>query len=401
MGDLQVGVELDTSKWEYSGEGNQKVVFAYTGADPELRGWLLLLNKRDVQKDGGAKLTEPAEVGEATRGGQEGIAFSANVVGSLLGSGYVLPHKLVSAAPETLAAFEQQLGSEDSRPAHRRHREIDPRQQVAVLTHNMLPHRAPGSTVERSSVTVELKPKWGFLPTSAAISPGNEVKRRACRYCMHQVLKHGGQPVSQFCPLDLFSESQHRMLYALTCLEKSPQNNLRVFVDGCQQTDFALVPEWAGFKDLLARILLEDGLLLRLKRLQKSLDRFDIEGVYPMYQRAVAAGELNPDKEPGIDDWMAAVRAFQQGCNEPSDKQAVLWFLLSTVLKDISVMITVDQWPPPARAEDVLPTHRIAVIDTEPKKLAKMPRYFEQSQTIVSKYLEARPDQKTQHSCLE
>jgi hypothetical protein len=40
------------------------------------------------------------------------------------------------------------------------------------------------------SLTVELKPKWGFLPSSPFLSPHSAaVKQRVCRFCMHQQLK--------------------------------------------------------------------------------------------------------------------------------------------------------------------------------------------------------------------
>ena len=39
-------------------------------------------------------------------------------------------------------------------------------------------------------MTVELKPKWGFLPSSPFLDQRTaEVKRSVCRYCMHQTLK--------------------------------------------------------------------------------------------------------------------------------------------------------------------------------------------------------------------
>ena len=37
---------------------------------------------------------------------------------------------------------------------------------------------------------VEVKPKCGFLPTSAAIHTDNSIKKRKSRFSLHQLLKH-------------------------------------------------------------------------------------------------------------------------------------------------------------------------------------------------------------------
>lgn len=79
--------------------------------------------------------------------------------------------------------------------------------------------------------SVELKPKWGFLPHSDFIHPTNRVKREVCRFCMHQLYKHakGDIPTpSRYCPLDLFSGSVVRIRRALYHLVKNPQNNFQL-----------------------------------------------------------------------------------------------------------------------------------------------------------------------------
>ena len=59
-----------------------------------------------------------------------------------------------------------------------------------------------------------VQPKWGFLPRSEFISQETEVKRRVCRYCLHQHLKlkeSSISEVSMYCPLDLFSSEAGRI----------------------------------------------------------------------------------------------------------------------------------------------------------------------------------------------
>lgn len=40
------------------------------------------------------------------------------------------------------------------------------------------------------SFCIEIKPKCGMLPTSAAIHPSNAIKKRRSRFSLHQLLKH-------------------------------------------------------------------------------------------------------------------------------------------------------------------------------------------------------------------
>ncbi|KAJ2611295.1 hypothetical protein H4S08_003225 [Coemansia sp. RSA 1365] len=208
------------------------------------------------------------------------------------------------------------------------------------------------------------------------------------------------------------------MVYALDCLALSPQNNIRVFVSGQifsapLQLCLEGVPMWDNLKHALARIILAEGILIKLKHLQSSLDSLDIEGVFPRYQHAVKSGTL-ANEEPTLNDWINAVAEFRRSndlCGHAdgserrlNDKQTVLEFLLSTVLKDISIMIAVEQVPsqsasPSTAAE--LPKYRIAIVDTEPKKLSKMPVYLERYQRIVSNYLKSHPDPETQKHCQE
>lgn len=50
-------------------------------------------------------------------------------------------------------------------------------------------HKEPCEAVDAGTLSVEIKPKCGFLPTSAYIKPEQDIKRRVPRFQLHQCLK--------------------------------------------------------------------------------------------------------------------------------------------------------------------------------------------------------------------
>ena len=74
--------------------------------------------------------------------------------------------------------------------------------------------RAPGVEPRAGAPVwcVELKPKCGFVPSlSPFVCAAHAIKRRVCRFCLHQRLKHAqgklkGGPLSRYCPQELFAD---------------------------------------------------------------------------------------------------------------------------------------------------------------------------------------------------
>lgn len=85
-----------------------------------------------------------------------------------------------------------------------------------------------------SSLSFEIKPKWGSLPAYDLTilftrNPMHDAERIHCRYCMQQFQKvASGKFTTQstYCPLNLFSHDPDKQLHAMDALLKTAQNNL-------------------------------------------------------------------------------------------------------------------------------------------------------------------------------
>jgi Inositol-pentakisphosphate 2-kinase len=167
----------------------------------------------------------------------------------------------------------------------------------------------------RFTISVEIKPKWGFLPSKCApISDQTHIKRAVCRFCMNQVFKlHRGKASvrSSYCPMDLFSGQASRIKRALEALFSCPQNNLRVYIRShkdltAKQVDPMQPHEYSSalqsitgqvytghagdilaqkhLQSIVLQVLLKHSPLLdRLAFIQQWFDSYDVEGTYPLF----------------------------------------------------------------------------------------------------------------------
>lgn len=209
--------------------------------------------------------------------------------------------------------------------------------------------------------------------------------------------------LSEYCPIDLFSGEEHLVQDAIGSLVKTPQNNLRLFVDGTQRTitsesiaqslsgpsnqDFQRTNSLTGDKkspqtpqpsqkplltDVLTQILVKSPLLRRLGRLQQAMDSLDIETIHRFYvQLADPATIILP--EPTLDECVDTAEAFlnRTEMDAMMNKDQVIFeghnvaslgfgpddaldeipdslklhfireFILSATLKDCSILITI------------------------------------------------------------
>jgi len=379
-------------------EGGATIVFAYGGPfHPIFSDKVLRLRKSIRSHTGKAEPDEPDD---------PSIAFQTKVTSRLIPSNCLptLTAILLNKTwLESLARF-----AEEARPISRRAKDhLDTSRSKGVLATNL---------IQNSGLSVEIKPKWGFLPNLKYLSPENRTtKSRHCRYCMHSSLRvANGEAVSHgYCPLDLFSPQEARIRRAVTTLwqawidSDATTNNLRIFLDGSRvkpnsdvlsricsslnDDESSIGDPSEVFAAALTSVIIGSPLLQTLQRLQRNLDSLDIEGLLKLW--LTVRGNDAPSSsfsgvlsfEPTMDDWSNFIDRYLSA-NPPtpddlSSQQDLRFFLLSYLLsatfKDCSVIAKFQQKSSEAQ---------LFLIDLDPKSILRLDRWLEQDQEIVQAF---------------
>ncbi|KAJ7523133.1 hypothetical protein O6H91_18G039100 [Diphasiastrum complanatum] len=323
----------EAGAWSYKGEGAANIVLEYIGANPALVGKVLRLRKtlRDHKIKNTISEKAPVlinieqsiwadwpDVASATTTEILQHAYVKDVMLPLLGKEYVDTGVPVAISQNFLAAVAQNI--QEKRPIWRQENaDVDLLSPLALLISDHTKFSILPGVREKvqSTIAVEIKPKCGFLPTTTTMDPANVVKKDVSRFAMHQHLKYMEgklKSISSYSPLDLFSGTSEGIYHAIESLFRTPQNNLRVFIDGtklfsgvgegakaeveCMRDDegvlqiiedslegFIPLPLGERFKTLQALItelLYRSDMLNRLLAVQK-LDNYDIEGAIHIY----------------------------------------------------------------------------------------------------------------------
>jgi hypothetical protein len=392
--------------WTYKAEGAANVVWSYAGDEWPLQGAILRLAKR---KHKHPHEREPG-VGESLQT-TDPLEHVRVCMRPILGAEFVIPGERVAVEAEFVRAMAVRLAEQSAlRPLRRHEDELDVSLCHAVVMRDHTQLCVPGTedptcTVGEVTFCVELKPKSGKIPPPGA----------PCRYCAHQVLKAceleglcaperasgeglgypalseqqllaAARHVSRYCPLDLYSCEEQRMLAALHALVKSPQNNLRLFVNGqlaCSGEDcggdssdqrrflhtleaelrrhapFSDLASTAAATDLLCstvvRVLLAESALLRRLQAAQSADGGGLAHAWSVYERlAQEAGSVAPRSATSFPDldvalapaYAAAASAVAAAALRDEASSAccsageLRSFLTAASAKDCSIMIT-------------------------------------------------------------
>ncbi|CAG8661431.1 4423_t:CDS:2, partial [Scutellospora calospora] len=254
--------------------------------------------------------------------------------------------------------------------------------------------------------------------------------------------------LSKYCPLDLFSLDDVRLKRAIEGLIACPNNNLKLFIQGIQihigqddwptqlyeffnlnrsSTDFKIQHQNDDITNLLVMLLThaifeEQILFKRLKHLQKTLDELDIEGIYKLFLK-----QQSNLHDPTIDEWQLIVKEYKQRIKVPSVshlsmndiqmRQRIYEFLLSTTLKDCSIIFTFQKscfndetkvshetsnifkekikfisFSNDSNDDKIYLKYQVNVIDLDPKPVTKIPYYYELDAIIVNNYIKYEND---------
>ncbi|OMO87536.1 hypothetical protein CCACVL1_08953 [Corchorus capsularis] len=365
----------DAADWVYRGEGAANLVLAYTGSSPVFIGKVMRIQKSQRNGKSGVNANGTLTTHERLLWGEnkELLAspsreiveqlYVTHVMSPLLGPTHVDSGMLVLVTKEFLESVAKNVIC--LRPAWRvDSSQVDAnRDSVLIISDHSIFRN--GTHKAGPCISVEIKPKCGFLPISRFIAEENAVKRTTPRFRLHQALKLHNHEISEFSkynPLDLFSGSRDGIAKAIEALYATPQNNFRVFLNGSLVfgglgggTENTTVRVGEAFEEALKSVIKEDkglrttsfiqlvtdavyssGVLNQLLEVQK-LDTYDIEGAIHAYyniisQPCVICRELSKDKK---------AHCYASLHTIPLDEslKIVKDFLIAATAKDCSLMI--------------------------------------------------------------
>jgi len=398
--------------WQYVAEGALNMVARYVGNEPALVDIAIRMRKKNPEAD-------PEPPADPWVDGQ---TFQDVIVAPLLGRRYVQPNLKVVMGKKWLTDLDAHLWPH--RPARRQatgHHISDKYDSVLIMPNNTAMPTEAGNTMP--TFCVELKPKWGFQPSSQFIK--HPVKKEHGRFTMHQITKaekDESWQVSGYDPLDLFSYDSAKVRSTLELAVQVPQNNFRLFVNQSLMFDEKTPGKAAltealqkagyqgsadSFLEALTEVMCREPLLNRVKTMQM-MDDLDIEGLYPVYEEIIARGEkVKECVEGGI--CLPRQVPTSRPVDPAEQHEAVRRYLVSTTAKDCSLMITMRQTgekakgsAPPGLAVDHdldnckglrviakdLPGwhYSCAAVDLDPKPVAKIPKWYKDDQQIAKTF---------------
>ncbi|KAK3909464.1 Inositol-pentakisphosphate 2-kinase [Frankliniella fusca] len=207
-----VTFELRKHNWKYRGEGNANIALSL----PDERQLIRL------PKFGSNDTLEEVEIWRRL---STNILFISVVMKQILGPMFVSPSSLIYLPHNEIEYLNQEL--DVVRPDSRKHKKLAFCGGEICDDHAFIP-KVISEKFGNQSVCIELKLKQGIFPPA-------ESQLKNCAFCCKQELKLRDGSCSErskYCPLDMFSGHQERMIYALKSLFLTPQNNLRIFCDG-------------------------------------------------------------------------------------------------------------------------------------------------------------------------
>ena len=227
--DYLVSRALDVaSHWSYLGEGNANAVFRYRGPCEDLDPYVLRVAKASMDM----AVSSSHRDEDATFRSWE---YTRKTVAPKLGKAYIPRGWLLSTKGRRgfLMCLDAKVLQTAPRPTKRK------QSQVAVDASHVLLLEDCTTTLRAVPLPLlagdifcfEIKPK-----SPQPVSPSGQ-GRQLCRFCLKQAMlveAKRGHERSRYCPRRMFSSGPAVIKETLCDLLETPQNNLRVFWNGCQ-----------------------------------------------------------------------------------------------------------------------------------------------------------------------
>ncbi|WVQ73254.1 hypothetical protein IAR50_002822 [Cryptococcus sp. DSM 104548] len=258
------------------------------------------------------------------------------------------------------------------------------------------------------SLAVEIKPKWGFLPSPTHMLPPESVpiKSRISRFTLHRHLK-GHDDEKDYKPLDLFSGEEERMESALDALwatwetSHGKGNNWRVFVNGneTRPDQSAQIPTTSAEGTLSTQtspfiipVLLSSPALQKLKTLQSTLDPTDISHISSLFQAEYPDTPLfDPDiihdiTLPELEEFLQLYLSDPEAGREAEKwnlRQRMVAYTLSAIFKDCSVFVkSILHKTPAGEWKLVEGKSSVKIIDLDVKPIKNMKHWAQTDEKI-------------------
>ena len=217
--------------------------------------------------------------------------------------------------------------------------------------------------------SVELKPKWGFVDPRY---------NHGCRFCLHNILKQkfntDGDSKSLFCPLNVYEDDIEKVEYGLVELQKAKMNNMRLFQSGSPIGNLDNSNYGINF-NLIAKLLVESKVLLKLKELQQKLhhDVFQFEGIDFDHEAVSNTIVSEFDKLVHLEQPLSILDKLGQ-------------HLICQTIKDLSLIINISEdslYPSKLVVNNKSWFYRISFVDLDIKSSAKIPNYISLERQIL------------------
>ena len=299
--------------WLYHAEGGKHAIFrsateknlnCFAQEQERIAGHVLRIPKHELASayalcgnasaDDNVAVATDYAVSNASKQETASFLFQRNVVQPLLGRSYIdLPRSVVLPPLFCARLYQQAVASGNIPPSRIQSWRIDS-SETKTSTDNHAMNEGIKATLLRDHTTlikhprfldqpnqnvisVEIKPKAGYITSSPLVSPKHRCKYKGTRYSLQQQLMqlgyvqkgwqhHGSETQnskpftpSNYSPLDLFSGNASQIQTAIKDLSNNMQNNFRAFYNGRQIFGEDITPLEGERKNILNTFVQQCG----------------------------------------------------------------------------------------------------------------------------------------------